>query len=304
MLFYIAEPIDLGSIDQRFVKAVMRWINQNGHSYYSPKSAFGLSGPTDSYVSRINEEALDLADGVVAFLVGGVQTIGVPAEIQFARDKGMPVLVITDLVATSWFVKGWESDPAVRVVHPNGKYDGQYGIEDPASLVWFVTYADYYRSRSRMDGSDAQSWGVEELVFEATEDDMSEPMLPTRGHADDAGFDLYTSRDTVIQPGEFVDVPCGVSVDLPDGVWGLVTGRSSTLRVRGLHVANGIIDTGYTGPLFAGCQNLGDEPVVIKRGERVAQVVLLPSLAGGYAAVWGKTRSKERGTDGFGSTGL
>lgn len=300
MLFYLAEPIDLGTIDRRLVSDVAQWLNLNGQSYYSPRNAFGLAGPTDTYVSRINEEALDLADGLVAFLVGGVQSIGVPAEIQFARDKGMPVLVITDLVDTSWFVKGWESDPAVKVIHPGG----QHKLIEVANLVWLTTYADYYRSRSQMDGSDVQTWGSEELVFEATDDDKSEPMLPTRGHSDDAGFDLYTSEDTDIPPKSFVDVPCGVSVDLPDGVWGLVTGRSSTLRVRGLHVANGIIDTGYTGPLFAGCQNLGDETVTIKRGERVAQIVLLPSLAGSYTATWGKTRTKERGTNGFGSTGL
>ena len=94
-----------------------------------------------------------------------------------------------------------------------------------------------------------------------------------RAYQADAGIDLYVQASEeravvegrgftgawVIGPGEFVDLPLGVSVRLPEGHWGMLTGRSSTLRQRGLLVNQGIIDNGYTGPLFAGVWNLTQE---------------------------------------------
>lgn len=128
--------------------------------------------------------------------------------------------------------------------------------------------------------------------------------LPTRGHVGDAGFDLYVSERTVVLPGEFVDVPCGVSCELPDGHWGLIIGRSSTLRNRGLMVTQGIIDHGYRGELFAGVWNLRGQESVIQAGDRVAQFIVLPLIADQLVPVQVAELSEHsRGTSGFGSTG-
>lgn len=125
----------------------------------------------------------------------------------------------------------------------------------------------------------------------------------TRSHVGDAGLDLYCSEDVTIPPGQFEDIPVGVSVELPEGFWGLLTGRSSTLRKRGLMVAQGVIDQGYRGPLFAGVWNLTGEPVKALRGERLAQLILLPLWAGGVESVLFLSGSS-RGSAGFGSSGL
>lgn len=129
--------------------------------------------------------------------------------------------------------------------------------------------------------------------------------LPTRGHANDAGLDLYVSEDVVVPPHQFVDIPTDVAGALPEGFWGLLTGRSSTLRKHGLLVHMGVIDQGYRGELFAGVMNLTDEPVTVHRGDRVAQLILVP-MPDCQLTPYRVDRlpDGDRGSDGFGSTGV
>lgn len=128
---------------------------------------------------------------------------------------------------------------------------------------------------------------------------------PTKAYPDDAGFDLYCDADLVIQPSTFVDVPLGVAIKVPEGTWGLLTARSSTLRKHGLMVAQGIIDCGYTGPLFAGVWNMTNQPVEITRGMRLVQYILIHnaslSVQAQQVAELPKT---DRGASGFGSSGV
>lgn len=118
----------------------------------------------------------------------------------------------------------------------------------------------------------------------------------------DAGIDLQCAQSVKIEPGGFADIPTGVSVQLPDGYWAMLTGRSSTLRKRGLLVSQGIIDQGYRGPLFAGVWNLTEEPVYVDKGDRIAQLILLPLFSGEIVVV-DQLDPTERGTNGFGSSG-
>lgn len=146
----------------------------------------------------------------------------------------------------------------------------------------------------------------------------AEPVLAIRwiGHSDykpvrqydgDAGFDLIVSEDVDILPGEFIDVACGIDgIELPPGFWAMVTGRSSTLRKRKVLVAQGIIDNGWRGPIYAGCQNLSPtESAFIGKGERVAQLLVFKLEAHrlGFDRV-AELSESDRGTSGFGSTGL
>lgn len=128
--------------------------------------------------------------------------------------------------------------------------------------------------------------------------------MPIRAHSDDAGFDLFVSRETLVPAHGFADVPSGVSVQLPNGYWGMLTGRSSTIRKRGLLVVQGIIDTGYTGELFSAVWNLTDKAVVLEEGERVAQLIVLPnSTANSVLRRTDALGDTTRGGAGFGSSG-
>ncbi|QOC55755.1 deoxyuridine triphosphatase [Gordonia phage Archimedes] len=126
---------------------------------------------------------------------------------------------------------------------------------------------------------------------------------PTRSHDNDAGWDLYTSEQVVIPPGEFRDLPTNVWVALPDAFWGLVTGRSSALRKHGLLVHSGVIDAGYRGELYAGAFNLSSKDVVVEQGQRFAQFI--PIMRPNMSPWWiqGDPPPGTRGTAGFGSTG-
>jgi len=128
---------------------------------------------------------------------------------------------------------------------------------------------------------------------------------PTKAYADDAGFDLYCDADLVVEPATFVDVPLGVAIKVPEGTWGLLTARSSTLRKHGLMVAQGVIDCGYTGPLFAGVWNMTDQPVQITRGMRLVQYILMTNASLNVNALLIDELPKtERGASGFGSSGV
>lgn len=136
--------------------------------------------------------------------------------------------------------------------------------------------------------------------------------LPTKGYDDDCGFDLYCHIDKDrwmggtqgVGRGEFADIDCGVAIELPPGIWGLITGRSSAIRKRGLLVVNGIIDTGYRGRLFMPVINMGQNPVFIEHGERIGQLILMQNMSLGVEirAVDFLSPSA-RGEKGFGSTG-
>lgn len=128
---------------------------------------------------------------------------------------------------------------------------------------------------------------------------------PTRGYQGDAGYDLYVSERTVIPYNGIAEVPHGISVQLPPGVWGMLVGRSSTARRRRLLVVQGIIDNGYRGELYCVVQNLSSKGVeVIERGERIAQLLLFDLVSD-----WvnperaAELEPSDRGEKAFGSTG-
>lgn len=128
--------------------------------------------------------------------------------------------------------------------------------------------------------------------------------VPFAHRPGDAGLDLYTSVDWEIPGGDVVNVPTGIAVEMPDNVWGMMVGRSSTIHRYGLQVNTGILDTGYRGELFIVCINLNRVRVSIKAGERLAQLILLPNITAQTRVVEvGSLGESERGDRGFGSTG-
>jgi dUTP pyrophosphatase len=129
--------------------------------------------------------------------------------------------------------------------------------------------------------------------------------LPSYAHPGDAGLDLVAAADVALEPGGRAAVPTGLVVAVPDGWVGLVHPRSGLARRHGVTVANapGTIDAGYRGELQVLLVNLGDEPVTLRRGDRVAQLLVQPV---GHARVVEVSdhAATARGDGGFGSTGL
>lgn len=126
---------------------------------------------------------------------------------------------------------------------------------------------------------------------------------PTRKYSGDAGWDVYTSEDCTIPPQSFMDLKTALYVDLPDGVWLKITGRSSTFRTYGLRVENGIIDNGFTGELFVGVHNTTNKEVFIPKGTRLAQAIFFRLIPVGQWRYSPILRSKNRGDRGFGHSG-
>ena len=127
----------------------------------------------------------------------------------------------------------------------------------------------------------------------------------TKKYDGDAGWDLVVSEDIVIQPGETHDVHTNICIKMPGGIFGRITGRSSSLRKHNLLINEGIIDNEYTGELFVCVHNLGDSPKWITRGMRIAQIIFHKIEDVNWIQVSALPNiPNSRGRNGFGSTGV
>lgn len=287
-LVYVARPIDLGRADSCIVDYTFGQLQKAGLTAYDPMGAFRVAGTPTDVVSRVNEGAMQIATGAVAFLPSYAQSVGVPAEISYLLSRGTPVLVVTDLQSTSWVVAGWAEHYIAEVVPMD-----EAGVVKGIDLLQLLML-------DRLVSVDHCE--QERVVFQSTHPDA---ILPTKGYDNDAGFDLYAIDGVTIPARGQGMVSCGIRVDIPDGMWAQITGRSSTLQKRNLMVAPtaGVIDEGYTGELFAPIVSVSDEDVRIKKGERIAQLILHEAPGTRYQPMWGQVRNKARGANGFGSTG-
>jgi dUTP pyrophosphatase len=127
---------------------------------------------------------------------------------------------------------------------------------------------------------------------------------PSRAHEHDAGWDLTAASNVTLEPGEWSAVPTGLAVAIPPGYAGLVLPRSGHARRHGVGVVNGpgLIDSGYRGEVTVLLINHGAEEVSFRRGERIAQLVIVavPSVTWVESDQLDPT---ERGEGGFGSSG-
>lgn len=166
------------------------------------------------------------------------------------------------------------------------------------------------------------------LRFKKLDKDMPDPFYAQEG---DAGFDLRATEDVTIYPGETVMVGTGLAFEIPDGYNGEVRARSGMASKRMLAPINepGTVDSGYRGEVLVPLHNFA--PVIetsdfdwlegmipsgardlqgmnigaiqhVKRGERIAQMVIAPVARCEFEEVDGLTET-ERGSGGFGSSG-
>lgn len=122
--------------------------------------------------------------------------------------------------------------------------------------------------------------------------------LPSRAHETDGAYDVYLVEDATVASGEAVRLPLGFAAAIPDGYFARLTGRSSTQ----FFIREGLIDSGYRGEWRIAVQNLSKEPLALKAGDRIGQLVLQRVID----VEWEETAElpgSDRGAKGFGSTG-
>lgn len=139
------------------------------------------------------------------------------------------------------------------------------------------------------------------------EPDAEDLPLPQYATPGSAGADLYAAveQPVVLQPGERRRISTGIRIALPPGYEAQVRPRSGLADRYGLSMVNapGTIDSDYRGVIQVILINLGQEPIMIRRGDRIAQLVVAPVVR----AVWQETDrlpQTGRAEGGFGSTGI
>ena len=129
-------------------------------------------------------------------------------------------------------------------------------------------------------------------------------ILPTYGTEFSAGLDLYTPVDLFITPNETVIVDSKISLEIPEGHYGLMGPRSGWAIKRGLIVKNApaIIDCDYRGTLKVALLNISFVPISVLAGDRIAQIAIVPYTRVQVQEVE-KLSDTVRGSGGLGSTG-
>lgn len=126
--------------------------------------------------------------------------------------------------------------------------------------------------------------------------------IPTRGSKFAAGYDLYASADMVILKGGRTVVPTDITIAVPPSTYGRVAPRSGLAVKHGIDTGAGVIDEDYRGPVGVVLFNHGDQDFEVKKGDRIAQLVIEKITTPEIREVQTMTET-ERGAGGFGSTG-
>lgn len=131
--------------------------------------------------------------------------------------------------------------------------------------------------------------------------------FPERAHTSDAGLDLYSAEEVVLEPSEAKPVRMGIKIEIPIGYVGLIFPRSGLATKKRLTLTNtiGVIDSGYRGQIICHMKNEGSFQYTINRYDRIAQLVVVPCLLGQAIEVEEEEdlNPSDRGEGGFGHTG-
>lgn len=294
-LIFFSHPIDRASADLLpKIDEVLTYLGQHPSiSVFKPADAWQARPPFDWRVQEMNNAVLTNCDCVLVLLPSDARTRGVPLELTVALERQIPVVLIADISADSLIEQYWAQHPGVVQFRLDEVHEAVARAVDLAQFGVAVRFAE-------ANGVDLQ--GDAPLEARYTGDDGQ----LTQAHEGDAGFDLAYNgtKPLKIKAGERASIPTGVRVEMPEGYYSLIVGRSSSFSKRNLIVPLSVIDAGFRGELFAVCLNYGNTTQVIQPGERVAQ--LLPMQLTAPMIRWRKAPLSEtaRAEQGFGSSGL
>lgn len=146
-----------------------------------------------------------------------------------------------------------------------------------------------------------------EIIDFRTEEEKNDPdfkWFPNRAHANDAGADVYASKTVKLCPGDVEPIGLRFGLKLPTGLAGYIFPRSSMSR-KGLVCELPPIDAGYRGEVHAIVTNNSSVPQIIRKGDRVGQLVITPVILANFTTEdCGESDDTDRGTGAFGSTGV
>jgi dUTP pyrophosphatase len=133
---------------------------------------------------------------------------------------------------------------------------------------------------------------------------FADALLPTRGSAEAAGWDLYAYSGAVLNPHETCLIDTGIIIEVPKGYFGGIFARSGLALKKGLRPANavGVVDSDYRDSVKVALHNDSNKTQEVTRGDRIAQLIIIPYKEIELEVV-DEVSETERGQGGFGSTG-
>ncbi len=127
--------------------------------------------------------------------------------------------------------------------------------------------------------------------------------IPTKAHEHDAGWDLYSTEDVEILPGERKTIKTGISLQIPNGYAGLIWPRSGLSVKNGIDVLAGVVDATYRGEVMVCLLNTGKDTVSLQIHSRIAQI-LFQEVPRFVLTETSSLDDTKRGMGGFGSSGI
>lgn len=138
----------------------------------------------------------------------------------------------------------------------------------------------------------------EELLIKKLDENA---IIPKRNNSNDAGLDLFSFDDIEIHPNEQKKISTKIAISLPKKTVGMICDRSS-MGSKGIKVFGGIVDEPYRGEIIVVLGNNSKETIKIKKGDKIAQLLIIPILYSNVIEV-NELSETTRGNQGFGSSG-
>lgn len=130
----------------------------------------------------------------------------------------------------------------------------------------------------------------------------SKAIIPKYAHQGDAGLDLFSQEDHMLEPFERHEFGLGFALELPAGAVSLIWDKSGLAAKHGIHLLGGVIDSGYRGEYKVIMINLGSKPYKVEKGDKIGQLLIQPVMHVTIKQTK-KLSNSSRGKGGFGSTG-
>ncbi len=130
----------------------------------------------------------------------------------------------------------------------------------------------------------------------------SDSKIPTYAHPGDVGMDMYSTENYILKPGERKIFFTGFALEFESGYAAIVKDKGSLPKNAGIHSMGGVFDAGYRGEYNVNLINLGQVEYEIKKGDKIAQLVIIPVVIADFEEV-DSLKESSRGEGRFGSTG-